>query len=63
MNDTDGIYTAFPKTMTLSKSFQFYVDPFITYFSKDGFEHDIPNSRIFYQNNQNSNDQSNISTV
>lgn len=62
MNDTDGIYTAFPKTMTLSKSFQFYVDPFITYYSKDGLKHDI-RSRIFYQNNQNSNDQSNISTV
>lgn len=61
-NDTSGIYRAFPKTMTLTHSQSFYIDPFITFFTKTGLKHDI-HARIFYTNNDNSNNQSNKTNV
>ena len=61
-DDTSGIYRAFPGTMTISDRSIFYVDPFISYTTKGGFKHDLK-GRLFYTNNQNSNNQSNESTV
>jgi outer membrane receptor protein involved in Fe transport len=61
-DDTNGIYRSFPGTMTISDREIFYVDPFISYSSKKGFKHDL-RGRFFYTNNQNSNNQSNESTV
>lgn len=61
-DDTSGIYRAFPGTMTISDRSIFYVDPFISYYGKKGYKHDLK-ARIFYTNNQNSNNQSNESTV
>lgn len=61
-DDTNGIYRAFPGTMTISDRSILYVDPFITYTSKNGFKQDLK-GRYFYTNNQNSNNQSNECTV
>ncbi|MBL0047951.1 MAG: TonB-dependent receptor [Bacteroidetes bacterium] len=61
-DDTSGIYRAFPGTMTISDRSILYVDPFVSYTSKNGFKHDLK-GRYFYTNNQNSNNQSNESTV
>lgn len=57
-----AIYEAMGGTMTLTDQFMFYVDPFITYYAKNGVRHNLK-SRIFYVNNDNGNGQSNKSTV
>lgn len=57
-----GLYTAYPATMTLQNMFLFYVDPFITYYSKKGFRHSLK-TRINHTDNENGNNQSNRSTV
>jgi len=61
-NDTTGIFRAFPKTMTLTKALTFYLDPFVTLFSRSGWKQDL-RSRIFYTDNDNSNNQSNKTNV
>jgi outer membrane receptor protein involved in Fe transport len=61
-DDTNGIYRAFPGTMTITDRNILYVDPFVSFTSKKGFKHDLK-GRYFYTNNQNSNNQSNESTV
>ncbi len=61
-NDSSGLYRAFPKTMTLTKSRSFYFDPYITYYAKSGLRHDL-RARIFYTDNDNSNNQSNKNNV
>ncbi len=57
-----GLYTAYPATMTLQNMFLFYVDPYITYFSKKGYRHSL-RTRINHTDNKNGNNQSNRSTV
>lgn len=57
-----AIYEAMGGTMTLTDQLMFYVDPFITYYSKSGYRHSLK-SRIFHVNNNNGNNQSNRSTV
>ncbi len=57
-----AIYEAMGGTMTLTDQFMFYVDPFLTYYSKSGYRHSLK-SRIFYVNNDNGNNQSNRSIV
>jgi len=61
-NDSSGLYRAFPKTMTLTRSTAFYADPYITYFSRAGLKHDL-RGRFFYTDNHNSNNQSNKTNV
>jgi iron complex outermembrane receptor protein len=61
-NDTSGIYSSFPKTMTLTDSKMFYIDPYISFHSKGGWDHTLK-SRIFYSNNDNGNEQSNKTDV
>jgi outer membrane receptor protein involved in Fe transport len=61
-DDTNGIYRAFPGTMTISDRTIFYIDPFVTYTSARGGKHDLK-GRYFYTNNQNSNNQSNEAAV
>jgi outer membrane receptor protein involved in Fe transport len=61
-NDSSGLYRAYPKTMTLTKSTAFYLDPYLTYFSKGGLKHDL-RGRFFYTDNDNSNNQSNKTNV
>lgn len=61
-NDSSGIYSAFPKTMTLTDSKQFYLDPFVSYLSKGGVSHHL-RARTFYSDNDNGNNQSNKTNV
>ena len=61
-NDSTGIYNAFPKTMTLTDSKTFYIDPYISLTGKKGSSHQL-RSRIFYADNDNGNDQSNKTNV
>ena len=61
-NDTDGIYRAFPGTMTITEMQAFYLDPFITYFSNPNCRHTFK-GRWYSTNNDNSNNQSNSANV
>ena len=61
-NDSNNLYRAFPATMTLSNTREFYVDPFITYFSPSGWEQDFK-SRIYVTDNENTNGQSTTDQV
>ncbi len=61
-DDTNGIYRAFPGTMTISDRSIFYLDPFISYNTSNGAKHNLK-GRYFYTKNQNSNNQSNESHV
>jgi iron complex outermembrane receptor protein len=58
----ENIYRAFPGTLTLSNSFQFYLDPFLNWFAPNGLEHRL-RTRLYVTDNQNSNSQSNASEV
>ncbi len=62
LNDSSGLFRAYPKTMTISDTRIFYLDPFIEYFSKEGLKHSLK-TRILYNDADNNNDQSNQSTV
>ncbi|MBP6333866.1 MAG: TonB-dependent receptor [Bacteroidia bacterium] len=62
LNDSSGLYRALPGTMTISETKMYYVDPYLTYFSSNGFKHTI-NFRYFHNNADNNNNQSNKSDV
>jgi len=40
-NDSSQFYRAFPGTMMFTDNFQYYVDPFITYFTHSGLRHSL----------------------
>lgn len=61
-NNSDGLYRAYPGTMTLTEITTFYFDPFINYVTPRGIQHTL-RSRILYSDNDNSNNQSNRSTT
>lgn len=61
-NDTNGIYRAFPGTMTLTEFTAFYVDPFIVYFTPGGAKHSV-RGRWYKTHNNNNNGQSNSANV
>lgn len=61
-NSSDGIYRAYPGTMTLTEITTFYIDPFINYLTRRGIRHTL-RSRVLYSDNNNSNNQSNRSTT
>ena len=62
MNADNGMYRAYPGSNTLTLQDVSYVDPFITYSGKKGWNHYLRN-RWFYLNNNNDNNQSNRSNV
>jgi iron complex outermembrane receptor protein len=62
LNADTALYSAYPATMTIQDMFLFYVDPFITYYSKKGYRHSLK-TRINHTDNENGNNQSNRSTV
>lgn len=62
MNADSGMYRAYPGSNTLTIQDVAYVDPFITYTGKNGWNHSLKN-RWFHLNNDNDNNQSNKSDV
>lgn len=62
MNADSGMYRAYPGSNTLTLQDVSYVDPFITYNGKKGWNHYLRN-RWFHLNNNNDNNQSNRSDV
>ena len=62
LNDSNGLYRAYPKTMTVSDTRIFYLDPFLEYFSKGGLKHSLK-TRLLYNKADDNNEQSNQSTV
>ncbi|MCY7408888.1 MAG: TonB-dependent receptor [Chitinophagales bacterium] len=61
-NDSSQIYRAFPGTMTLTNNLQFYLDPFITYFTKAGIHHTL-RSRIYVDKSELPEEQNTSSNV
>jgi outer membrane receptor protein involved in Fe transport len=61
-NDSTGLYKAFPNTVILQDQKMFYLDPFITYLSGNGFEHSL-RARYYYTDNIETNNPSNITSV
>jgi len=61
-NSNNGLYRSYPGTMTLTEITTFYIDPFIKYVTSAGVQHSL-RTRILYANNDNSNNQSNRSTM
>ncbi len=62
LNDTSGIYRAYPGAMALQDQVIFNVDPFIEYVTESGVSHSL-RTRFFYVDNEITNNQSNSSTV
>lgn len=56
-DDSAKIYRAFPSTLTISDSWQFYLDPYITYYTQGGLHHQAK-ARIYMTNSDNTNSQS-----
>jgi outer membrane receptor protein involved in Fe transport len=61
-NDSNGIYKSYPRTMTIQDISMGYLDPYLNYYSRTGFKHTIK-GRIFFTQNNLSNNQSNLSHV
>jgi len=61
-NDSNGIYKSYPHSMTIQDITMGYLDPYITFFSKNGMKHSL-RGRLFYTRNDLSNNQSNLSHV
>jgi outer membrane receptor protein involved in Fe transport len=61
-NDTNGLYRAFPHTMTLQDQTILFVDPFINYYTSGGLKHSL-RARYFYTKNDLTNSQSNETNV
>jgi outer membrane cobalamin receptor len=62
LNDSTGLYRAFPNTMTLYDMKIFYVDPFIEYYSKKGLKHTLK-TRILHDTSDDNMEQGTTSTV
>lgn len=58
----EGLYRAYPGTMTLTEITTFYIDPFIKYVTSNGVQHSL-RARVLYADNNNSNNQDNQSTT
>lgn len=56
-NDSNNIYRAFPNTLTLSSTQEFYLDPFLSYVSSTGWNQEFK-SRLYVNDNNNTNGQS-----
>ncbi|MGP8214976.1 MAG: TonB-dependent receptor plug domain-containing protein, partial [Bacteroidia bacterium] len=53
-NDSSGLYRAYPTSVILQDQKIFYLDPFITYVTNEGFEHSI-RARYYYTDNIETN--------
>lgn len=62
LNDTNGIYRAYPGALFLQKQLIFNIDPYVTYSSKNGAKHSL-RTRLFRTVNEMSANQSNQATV
>lgn len=62
LNDTNGIFRAYPGAMFLQKQLIFNIDPYVTYSSKRGAKHSL-RTRLFRTVNEMSANQSNQATV
>lgn len=62
LNDTNGIYRAYPGAVFLQRQLIFNVDPYVTYSSKNGAKHSL-RTRLFRTVNEMSANQSNQATV
>lgn len=61
-NSNEGIYRAYPGTMTITDFAAFYVDPFLNFFTRRGGKHHL-RTRWYYSDNNNNNGQSNQTDV
>lgn len=61
-NNTDGKLRAYTGAFTNTKQTTFNVDPYFSYFDQKGNKYSF-NSRVFYQNNNNDNNQANKAAV
>ncbi len=62
LNNTDGLFRAYPGALTTTLQPSLNFDPYVSYFDQKGNKYSF-NSRIFYQNNNNDNNQQNSNTV
>ena len=62
LDDTSGIYRAYPGAVYLQDQFIFYLDPFINIYTGEGTKHSIK-ARILHNNSKMSNNQSTLNTL
>lgn len=61
-NNSDQMYRSYPGAITETKQRTYYIDPFVTYQTEKGWSHSLK-TRYFYLNNENTNNQSNQSSL
>jgi len=61
-NADTNIYRPYPGAITNFKDYSFYIDPFVTYYGKEGSIHTFKN-RFFYDNSNATNNQSSFSST
>lgn len=62
LDDSSGIYRAYPGAIFLQDQFIFNVDPFINFFTQANGKHSL-RSRILYSNSQMTPNQNNVATT
>lgn len=62
LNDSTGLYRAYPNTMTVYDMRMYYVDPFIEYYSRNGMKHTLK-TRILHDSSDDNMNQGSTSTV
>jgi len=62
LDDSLNKYSSYPGAVALQEQTIFNLDPFINYYSKNGVKHSLK-TRIFYTDNEITNNQSNSSTL
>jgi len=62
LNDSSGLYRAYPNTLTISDTRIFYLDPYVDFYAKGGLRHTLK-TRILYNKADDNSHQSNQSTV
>lgn len=62
LNNTDGLLRPFPGAFTTTLQTTFNFDPYISYLDQRGNKYSL-NTRVFYQDNNNDNNQANKNTV
>ncbi len=62
LNDTSGLYRAYPGAVFLQNQFLFNLDPYINFFTQTGSKHAL-RTRVLHADNQMSANQSNRSTT
>ncbi len=62
LNNYTGLLKPYPGALTITKQTTFSIDPYISYFDQKGNKYSL-NTRVFYQDNDNDNNQANKNTV